>query len=63
MFYIDSPCVYSLLNYFPNNAATIKKLLYALVWTGILVLHELYTVKMRYYIMVKWNPWYFCSVW
>lgn len=47
MFYIDSPCVYSLLNYFPNNAATIKKLLYALVWTGILVLLELYTVKIE----------------
>ncbi|WP_301337160.1 CBO0543 family protein [Bacillus sp. FJAT-29814] len=54
--------LYIIVNYFPNKSTTIRKLIYALSWTGILVLLELYTVKIEVLHYGKWNPWYSAAV-
>lgn len=50
--------LYIIFNYFPVKSRAIKKLLYIFVWTWILVLLELYAVKIEVLHYGKWNPLY-----
>jgi hypothetical protein len=54
--------LYILVNYFPDKSPAIRKLIYALGWTGILVLLELYSVKIEVLHYGTWNPWYSAAV-
>lgn len=47
-----------IFNYFPLYSKAIKKMLYILGWTGILVLLELYAVKIEVLHYGVWNPLY-----